>query len=116
MYGREAYDASVEATEWVLELPFPPEGPPDSLCQRAASDKPELWPAHVPKAVRCNVQTNASLIRHAGEAAKPANLNDVRLSADAAGLRAATPLALTSRETGPAPKRGTGSCHPQLGG
>ena len=76
LYGREAYDASIRSTEWVLALPYPPPPAPhapaagergadgsgrqrteaealmdaasasDSLVIRAAYGWPELWPAH----------------------------------------------------------------------
>ena len=60
LYGEEAYQQAIAATEWVLALPFPPPAsasssapavsssePPASLVARASSGYPEFWPAHM---------------------------------------------------------------------
>ena len=77
LYGREAYDRAVAATEWVLDLEYPPPADPRSsgaadpgddelnefpLVVQAAWGGPRLWPAHMIAAMSVVQETQLKLM------------------------------------------------------
>ena len=96
LYGREAHEAALKATQGVLRLPFPPEERDDgeeTLSALAASGDPRRWPWQVAQPLRSPEEAAAALASHSEAAAMPftSSASTARLSASAA-LRSKTPI------------------------
>ncbi len=71
LYGPALLQASLQATEWVLELPFPPSTDPDSLSARAAREEAGLWEKHQAEEKQKNVRKMARVTEHKDHPAIP---------------------------------------------
>ena len=94
LYGEEAYRESLRCTEWVMELPYPPETCETTLSYQAAYGEPRVWPAFQARPPAHAVAR--SLWQHASSAALP----DV--SARASSSSGCVPPALAGPLMGPA--------------